>query len=91
MSIKKQSFGKTPDAKDVDLYILTNANGLTAKVTGYGVILTSLKTPDRDGKFADIVLGYDTLQEYIDDTFYLRYNRPLRQPHRKGQIHTQRS
>jgi len=70
MSVTGEPFGTTPGGKKVDLYTLTNANGLKAKITNYGGIITSLKTPDRNGKFADIVLGYDTLAEYIKDSPY---------------------
>jgi len=70
MSIEKQAFGKTPDGKDVDLYTLTNANGLKTQITNYGGIVTTLYVPDRDGKLDDIVLGYETLDEYIADSPY---------------------
>jgi aldose 1-epimerase len=65
MSADKASFGQTPDGKQVDLYTLTNTNGLTAKITNYGAILVSLDVPDRDGNFADITLGYDNLADYV--------------------------
>jgi aldose 1-epimerase len=68
--IKKQAFGKLPDGTPVDLYTLTNANGIEMKVITYGGIVVSLKTPDRNGKLADIVLGYDNLQGYLDKTPY---------------------
>lgn len=58
-------FGKTPDGQEVDLFTLTNANGLQAKVTTYGAILTELHVPDRNGKFADVVLGFDDLKGYL--------------------------
>ena len=61
ISITKQPYGRTPQGKNVDLYTLTNANGLQATVITYGAIVTTLRTPDRDGNFADIVLGYETL------------------------------
>ena len=48
--MQKKAFGKTPDGEEVDLYILTNTNGMTAKVMTYGAILTELHVPDRDGK-----------------------------------------
>jgi len=70
MGVTKKDFGTTGDGKKVDLYTLTNANGLKVKITNYGGIITSLRTPDRKGKFADIVLGYDTLAEYIKDSPY---------------------
>ena len=65
MSIRKESFGQSPDGEGVDLYTLTNANGLRARITNYGAILVSLEVPDRDGDLADITLGYDTLDGYI--------------------------
>jgi aldose 1-epimerase len=70
MDIKKETFGKTADGKAVDLYTLTNANGLIAKVTNYGAIVTSLLVPDRNGNLGDVVQGYDTLNGYIRDTSY---------------------
>jgi aldose 1-epimerase len=70
MSIKKQAFGKTEDGKNVDLYTLTNSTGLNAKIMTYGGIVTSLQVPDRNGNFADIVLGCDSLDEYIKGSPY---------------------
>ena len=70
MNISKEPFGTAPDGKKVELWTLANANGLTAKITNYGGIITSLQTPDRNCKFADIVLGYDTLNEYIKESPY---------------------
>jgi len=65
MSINTESFGKTPDGQEVDLYTLTNTNGIRARIITYGAILVSLEVPDRDGKPADITLGYDTLDGYL--------------------------
>ena len=70
MSIKKQAFGKTADGKDVDLYTLTNANGLKTEIMTYGGIVRTLEVPDRDGNLGDIVLGYDSLDEYIENNPY---------------------
>ncbi|RKY88306.1 galactose-1-epimerase [candidate division KSB1 bacterium] len=53
-----------------DIYTLKNANGLEAKITNYGGILMSLMVPDRNGQFADIVLGYDTVEEYVKNNPY---------------------
>jgi len=54
MSANEESFGKTPEGREVNLYTLTNTNGLRAKITNYGAILVSLEVPDRDGNLADI-------------------------------------
>jgi aldose 1-epimerase len=64
MSITKSDFGVTKDGRDVDLYTLTNANGMVAKITTYGGTLTELWAPDRNGQMEDIVLGFDTVEPY---------------------------
>lgn len=51
-------------------YTLKNANGIELRATNYGGIITSLKTPDADGNMADIVLGFDDLQSYADQSVY---------------------
>ena len=70
MTITKEVFGKTVDGTAVYLYTLTNTNGCEAKITNYGGIVVSLKVPDRTGKLIDVVLGYDTLEEYIENNPY---------------------
>jgi len=67
-SITKEVFGKLPDGKVADIYTLINRNGLVMKVTNYGGTVTSLSVPDKYGKFADIVLGCDSLKEYLKAT-----------------------
>ena len=67
MRIGKEYFGKLPDGTKVDLYTLKNASGIEAKVTNYGGIIVKLTTHDRNGTFEDIVLGFDTLDEYVKD------------------------
>jgi aldose 1-epimerase len=63
--VQKSSFGKLPDGTAVDLYTLTNANDLLAKVAAYGAIITELHMPDRQGQLRDIVLGFDNLAQYL--------------------------
>ena len=53
--------GNTP----VQLYTLTNKNGLIAKISNYGAIVTELHAPDRNGRLADVVLGFDNLDGYL--------------------------
>ena len=67
--ISEAPFGKV-DGVDVRLYTLTNANGLVAKVSSYGAIVTNLFVPDRNGKLADVVLGFDGLAGYLKDSPY---------------------
>jgi aldose 1-epimerase len=64
-SLKKESFGKTPDGKKVELYTLTNSNGVEARIITYGGIVVSLKVPDRNGRLEDVVLGFDSLEDYV--------------------------
>ena len=69
-SITKADFGRTPEGQAVEIYTLRNAKGAEARIMTYGGIVQSLAMPDKSGKFADIVLGYDNLQGYIDKTPY---------------------
>jgi aldose 1-epimerase len=66
----KKAFGKTADGQAVDLYTLRNAKGAEATITNYGGIVVTLKMPDKHGKFDDIVLGYDSLEGYLEKTPY---------------------
>lgn len=63
-TVTKKAFGKTDDGVAVDLYTIKSAK-LEAAITNFGGILVSLKTPDRDGKMADVVLGFDDLSGYL--------------------------
>src|SRR5262249_38733242 len=62
--VTRMEFGKTPDGAPVELYVLTHGQ-MTAKVMTYGAILTELHVPDRNGKVADVVLGFDSLDSYL--------------------------
>ncbi len=70
MVIKRQPFGTAPDGTVVDIFTLVNDNGLEARITNYGGIVTTINAPDRNGKWADIVLGCDTLDEYVRKSPY---------------------
>ncbi len=66
MAIEKLPFGKTNDGQDVYQYVLTNSIGLKAEILTYGGIVKSLYVPDRNGKLADVVLGFDNLRDYLE-------------------------
>lgn len=66
LTVTRAPFGKTADGTAADIFTLKNANGVEVRITNYGGIITSLKTPDRNGSSADIVLGFDTLGGYLD-------------------------
>jgi aldose 1-epimerase len=69
--VKKQEYGHMPDGAAVELFTLTNPNGMEAHIITYGGIVTSLTAPDRAGKLADVVLGMDNLAGYLDETAHL--------------------
>ena len=63
----RSGFGTMPDGTTVQQFTLKNANGIELEAIGYGGIITSLRVPDRAGKFDDIVLGFDRLDDYLKD------------------------
>jgi aldose 1-epimerase len=65
ITISKTNFGKVND-KDVFLFIFEDSTGTQVRITNYGGIVTSIIVPDRDGVPADVVLGFDNLQGYLD-------------------------
>ena len=68
--IEKTLFGKLPDGREVYQYTLANKSGAILKVLNFGAVVTSLTMPDRNGKYEDVVLGYDSLKGYIHSTNY---------------------
>jgi aldose 1-epimerase len=69
-TISRQPFGATKDGVPVDIFTLRNTHGIEARICNYGGIVVSLKAPDRNGQFADVVLGYDTLADYEKNNPY---------------------
>ncbi|MBD3386447.1 galactose-1-epimerase [candidate division KSB1 bacterium] len=70
MPVDKRKFGQLDSGAQVDLFTLTNRHGLKAEITNYGGIITSLQVPDRNGDLSDIVLGFDSLERYLDEHPY---------------------
>ena len=70
MSITSEYYGHTSDGKEIKLFTLTNKNNLTVRVSNFGGIITSIHTPDREGISGDVVLGYDHLRDYEDNSPY---------------------
>ncbi len=64
LSFTKEAYGDTPDGP-AELYTLKNKNGVTIKITNFGGIVVSIHTPDKNGTFADIALGFDDLTGYL--------------------------
>ena len=69
-TIRKQSFGKTASGEQIDLYSLTNKKGMEVSITNFGATVVNLHVPDRAGKVADVVLGFDTLEGYESGKSY---------------------
>ncbi len=69
-TVEKVPYGKMPDGRPVDIFTLTNANGMRVKLTNYGAITVSVEVPDRAGKLADVTLGYDTLDGWFTSKSY---------------------
>jgi len=65
--VPRENFGKTADGKAVEIFTLKNPAGMIARVMTRGATLVELHVPDRDGKFADVVLGFDDVSGYESD------------------------
>ena len=70
ITISKSDYGKTPDGISVEQYILKNKKGMKIAILTYGGIITSWTAPNKNGIYQDIVLGYNSLDEYIKSTPY---------------------
>src|SRR5450755_525111 len=67
--IEQRPFGQV-DGKPVFLFVLTNKAGMEVTITNYGGTVTSIKAPDRNKQFANVVLGFDNLAPYQTNTSY---------------------
>lgn len=70
MGIRQEQWGVMPGGTPVELFTLSNGRGMEASIVTYGGVITRLTAPDRAGTMADVVLGYDTLEQYLDDCCY---------------------
>ena len=87
MSIERESFGKMPDGEEVELFTLTNRNGLRAKIMTYGATLTAVETPDREGRLTNVTLAPGFAGRLLEGASLPRLDhRPLCQPHRPGAV-----
>lgn len=67
MSYKKELWGNMPDGSEVYLYTLENGNGVSASFTDLGAVWVTMKVPDKTGKKTDVVLGFDSAAEYLEN------------------------
>lgn len=68
--INKEFFGKKPDGSEVYAYTLTNKSGASARILTMGGIIANLYMPDRDGKLADVIFGFDSVDDYLNGGGY---------------------
>lgn len=83
-AFEQEPYGKMPATKDkngkdvpgptVTLFTLVNKNNVVLKCIEYGAIITEIRVPDKDGKFADVVLGFDKLEDYLKGHPYFGTN-----------------
>jgi aldose 1-epimerase len=71
LQVRKEAFGKTGDGRPVDLYTLTNSKGMEVRAMTYGGIIVSIRVPDKNGNFGDVVLGHENLDGYLVNPPYL--------------------
>ncbi|MBZ9629522.1 galactose mutarotase [Salegentibacter sp. LM13S] len=65
--MQKEDYGTTANGEKVEQYTITNDNGMEVKIITYGGRITSLKAPDKNGEFENVVLGFDSLEQYTKD------------------------
>ena len=69
-AIEQAPFAQLPDGSQVSVFTLKNSAGMTVRILDFGGIITEIHAPDRDGVFADVALGFDTLEPYRVDSPY---------------------
>ncbi len=69
MEVRRDIFGDARRGEKIYLYTLSNDLGVTIKITNYGGIITSVKTPDKNGEKANIILGFKSLEDYLTDNY----------------------
>ena len=66
VNLQTEPFGKTPDGEQATLYTITTAHGMVLKMTDYGATVVAVEVPDKNGKNANVNLGFDTVQGFVD-------------------------
>lgn len=69
--LTRAPFGATPEGRAVELFTLTNVEGMQVQTISYGAAITSIKVPDRNGELDDIALGFDSLDAYLNNPHYI--------------------
>jgi aldose 1-epimerase len=69
-TISSEPWGITASGDSVTLFTIRNSNGMSVQLSDWGGIVTRVEVPDRGGRLADVVLGYDSLSDYLEDSAY---------------------
>src|SRR4030081_418119 len=69
-AVNRTSFGRLPDGASVEAFTLTNSRGVEVRTMTYGASIISVRTPDRSGRIDDVVLGFDSLGDYLTKARY---------------------
>ena len=64
-TVDQAPFGEMPDGRTIEIFTLANPSGVEIRAMTYGAIIVSILVPDRDGRLADVVLGFDDLDNYL--------------------------
>jgi aldose 1-epimerase len=67
LGVSQTGFGQLPSGASASLFTLTNANGMLVKITNFGGIITEIHVPDNQGVFANVNLGFDNFEGYLQD------------------------
>ena len=67
MAVRISSFGRYSDGREVSLYTMENRNGMRVSVANIGAALVKVEVPDRQGRLADVVLGFDRAEDYLEN------------------------
>ena len=86
--IEKSLFGVLSNGRQVHNYTLTDESGQSVVMSEYGCAILEINVFGNDGELHDVALGYDSLEEYVNDTRY--FGVTLREQNRGGQVHTWR-
>ncbi len=70
-NLSKEYFGTLENGKSVNIFTLENENGMITRISEFGATICSMKVPDRDGNLGEVVLGFDTLEEYLKPHPYI--------------------
>ena len=70
MSVSKRKFDVLPDGTQVNIYVMTNANGMQVSLLDYGGTVKEIRVPDRNGDFANVSLGFSKIIDYVEKSPY---------------------